>query len=266
MSERVNDFFNSIPSVASIKDSELVDLFVYYLTVEIAAPAATVTQIGECFKACDLTLPSRLAPYLSEGLRSTPQKFVKANGGYKLQRLYRDVVANRLNLSGGKSTEEASTATSRLTSDECKLIEAIETLVPSAGVSYRQALSDLGDDRRVSFRGPALELREMLREILDHLAPDKDVMTSPGFQCESGRSGPTMKQKVRYILKKRGDGKTKASSPEDSVSAADSIIGDLTRSVYDLGSLATHVASERRQVVQVKRYIEAVLHDILRID
>jgi Predicted pPIWI-associating nuclease len=117
----------------------------------------------------------------------------------------------------------------------------------------------------LSFRGPALELREVLREILDHLAPDKDVMQGAGFQIEKGRSGPTMKQKVRYILKKRGDGKTKASSPEDSVSTVDVMIGELTRSVYDLGSLATHVSSERRQVVQVKRYIEAVLHDILQI-
>ena len=97
------------------------------------------------------------------------------------------------------------------------------------------------------------------------MAPDKDVMGSPGFQLDKNRPGPTMKQKVRYIIKKRGDGKTKASSPEDSVSAVDAVIGDLTRSAYDLGSLATHVASERRQVTQVKRYIEAVLHDMLQI-
>jgi len=265
MSENVSDFFNSIPSVGGLKDSALVDLFVYYLTVKGGSPAATVTQIGECFKACDLTPPARLAPYLSEGKKSTPQKFVKANGGYKLQRLYKDSLMDRLSL-GSIGTEAVRASNNDLGSDERKLLKAIELLVPSAGVSYRQALHDLWDEKRVSFRGPALELREMLREILDHTAPDKDVMTNPGFQLESGRSGPTMKQKVRYILKKRRDGKTKASSPEDAVSAVDAIIGDLTRSVYDLGSLATHVASERRQVAQVKRYIEAVLHDILRID
>jgi Predicted pPIWI-associating nuclease len=268
MNDGVNRFFGSINGAASFKDSELVDLFVYYLTVEAGAAAATVTQIGESFEICDLTPPTRLAPYLSEGLKSTPQKFIKANGGYKLQRHYRDLVAGRLGIdSSERAFESAREANGDdLTPDESKLLKVIEQLVPSAGISYRQALSDLRDDKRMSFRGPALELREVLREVLDHTAPDKDVMASPGFQLENNRSGPTMKQKVRYILKKRGDGKTKASSPEDSASAVDAKIGDLTRSAYDLGSLATHVASERRQVVQVKWYIEAVLHDILRID
>jgi hypothetical protein len=119
--------------------------------------------------------------------------------------------------------------------------------------------------KRVSFRGPALELREVLREVLDHLAPDVDVIAAPGFRLEKDRKGPTMAQKVRFILKARGSGKTTAATPEDSVSTVDAIVGDLTRSVYTLGSIATHVASERRQVVQVKRYIDAVLHDILEI-
>jgi hypothetical protein len=266
MSNGVNGFYSSIDGAAIFKDSELVDLFVYYLTVENTVPVAAVAQIGECFKVCDLTPPARLAQYLSEGVKSKPQKFVKAEGGYKLQRHYRDLVAKRLGIDLSEGTLEGVRGVNRdLTLDESKLLDAVEQLVPSAGISYRQALTDLRDGKRMSFRGPALELREVLREILDHLAPDKDVIASPGFQLERNRFGPTMKQKVRYILKKRGDGKTKASSPEDSVSAVDAVIGDLTRSVYDLGSLATHVASERRQVVQVKRYIEAVLHDILQI-
>lgn len=267
MTADVSRFLNSIDRAAILKDSELVDLFVHFITVESGEGAATVTQIGECFKACDLTPPARLAPYLSEGLKSIPQKFVKANGGYKLQRIYRDVVARRL---GVRTNEQvlggASITNGDLSPDESKLLKVVEHLVPSAGISYRQALSDLRDDKRISFRGPALELREVLREILDHMAPDPAVIGVSGFRLESGRSGPTMKQKVRHILKPRGDGKTKAGSPEDSVNAVDAIVGDLTRSAYDLGSLATHVASERRQVVKVKRYIEAVLHDILQID
>lgn len=151
------------------------------------------------------------------------------------------------------------------TVDELKLLETIGQMVPSAAISYRQALSDLQDDKRVSFRGPALELREVLREVLDHLAPDEDVIASPGFKMEKDRTGPTMKQKVRLILKARGAGSAKTGTPAESVNTVDAIVGDLTRSVYTLGSVATHVASERRQVVQLKRYIEAVLHDILEI-
>ena len=153
----------------------------------------------------------------------------------------------------------------QLNSDEEKLLTTIGQMVPSAAFSYRQALADLKDDKRVSFRGPALELREVLREVLDHLAPDHDVVASPGFKLEKDRQGPTMKQKVRFILKARGAGKSTTGTPADSVNTVDAIVGDLTRSVYNLGSVATHVASERRQVVQVKRYIDAVLHDILEI-
>jgi hypothetical protein len=265
MIDGASGFFNLIGDASRLSETDLIDCFVYYLTVEAKRDAANATNVADCFKACDLTPPARTAPYLSEGLKSKPQKFVKIDGGYKLQRHYRDILSKRLGIeSAAKSPQEAHVS-SGLTQDERKLLETIEKIVPSANISYRQALVDLQDDTRVSFRGPALELREVLREVLDHMAPDKNVLAGPGFQLEKNRLGPTMKQKVRYVLRARGVGKTKAGSPEDSASAIDAIVSDLTRSVYDLGSLATHVASERRQVVQVKRYIDAVLHDILDV-
>jgi hypothetical protein len=266
MSEGVSRFFNSIEDAALLSEREWTDFFVYYLTIEAAVGAANATKIAECFKACDLTPPARTASHLSEGLKSRPQKFVKVDGGYKLHRHYRETLSKRIRVESAAGPSGASPRISDdFTPDESKLLATIEQIVPSANISYRQALIDLRDDKRVSFRGPALELREVLREVLDHVAPDKDVLASPGFQLEKNRPGPTMKQKVRYVLRARGVGKTKAGSPEDSASAVDAIVSDLTRSVYDLGSLATHVASERRQVVQVKRYIDAVLHDILEI-
>lgn len=157
----------------------------------------------------------RIAPYLSEGLTSNPQRFVKADRGYKLQRNFREVLAARF---CGDHAEFAGTSdrlSNNLTADEEGLLSTIEKLVPSAGVSYRQAVLDLRDESRRSFRGPALELREVLREVLDHMAPDKDVLDSQNFQLEKGRSGPTMKQKVRYICRVSRIGKTKAASPED---------------------------------------------------
>jgi hypothetical protein len=139
-------------------------------------------------------------------------------------------------------------------------------------MSYRQALADLSDDKRVSFRGPALELREAMREVIDHMASDKDVMSSPGYKPEKDEHGkdrkaPTTKQKVRFILKQRakGTGKAALGTAEDTATAVDGLVADVTRSVYQLSSVATHVASERAQVMRVKRYVEAVLHDLLEI-
>ncbi|MGH7104029.1 MAG: hypothetical protein ACREFJ_16720 [Acetobacteraceae bacterium] len=132
-------------------------------------------------------------------------------------------------------------------------------------MSYRQATVDLADDNRGSFRGPALELREALRETLDHLAPDDAVSSADGYVAEKGRSGPTMKQKVRFILRARGQRKSLSIVPEQTTATVDEMVGTLTRSVYDMSSVATHIASERKAVTQIRRYIVAILHDILEL-
>jgi hypothetical protein len=151
------------------------------------------------------------------------------------------------------------------TKEDERLIDTLEGLVPSAAFSYKQAIIDLADDHRISFRGPALELRETLRETLDHLAPDDAVTSADGYVPEKGRSGPTMKQKVRFILKARGQSKSSSEVPEQTTSTVDEMVGTLTRSVYERSSVATHVASERRTVIQIRRYVVAILHDILEL-
>jgi hypothetical protein len=77
---------------------------------------------------------------------------------------------------------------------EESILETLDKLVPTAAASYRQALSDLRDIKRQSFRGCASELRECVREVLDHLAPDDDITKSAGFKLEPNTSKPTMKQ------------------------------------------------------------------------
>ncbi len=148
---------------------------------------------------------------------------------------------------------------------ETLIVETVTALVPTAGLSYQQAIHDLADVNRVSFRGTATELREVLREVLDHLAPDTAVMKSDGFVLEKDRPKPTMKQKVRFILKARGQGASTTASPEKAAEAVESIVGELARSVYSFGSLVTHVAGERQAVVQLKRYVEAVLSHLLEL-
>lgn len=149
--------------------------------------------------------------------------------------------------------------------EDQRVIETLDGLVPSAALSYRQAIIDLSDENRLSFRGPALELREALRETLDHLAPDSSVTSAPGYVEEKGRHGPTMKQKVRFILKARGQSKASSEAPEQTTATIDEMVGALTRSIYDRSSMATHVASERRTVIQIRRYVVAILHDILEL-
>ena len=150
------------------------------------------------------------------------------------------------------------TETAAHTEEDEEIISKLDALVPSAALSYKQAILDLKDNSRVSFRGPALDLREALREILDHLAPDGEVTAAPGYVREQGRSGPTMKQKVRFIMKKKGR-RYSSDAPEQTVTAFEEAIAALTRAVYERSSKATHVAS----VIQLRRYVVAIFHEII---
>jgi hypothetical protein len=156
----------------------------------------------------------------------------------------------------------AKTETVAHSEEDEQVISKLDALVPSAALSYKQAILDLKDDSRVSFRGPALELREALREILDHLAPDGEVTAAQGYLQEKGTVGPTRKQKVRFILKKKGR-QSSSDAPEQTVTAFEESIAALTGAVYNRSSKATHVAGEREAVMQLRRYVVAIFHDII---
>lgn len=144
--------------------------------------------------------------------------------------------------------------------EDQEVIAELNKLIPSAALSYRQSVMDIADADRVSFRGPALELREALREVLDFLAPDEVVEAAPGFVQEPDRDRPTMKQKARFVMKKKN------SSPEgavEAVTAFEEAVASLTRAVYNRSSKGTHVSQDRGTVVQLRRYVVVVLHDIL---
>jgi hypothetical protein len=87
----------------------------------------------------------------------------------------------------------------------------LEELEPALADAYRQVLMDPQDDQRFSYRGPGNELRELLREILDLLAPDAKVKSEQWFR-DSRASGPndkrdrppTQAEKARYIARSRG--------------------------------------------------------------
>ena len=68
-------------------------------------------------------------------------------------------------------------STIKLDGKEQRIVATLTGLIESAGRSYEQACLDLRDNAKCSYRGAAAELRETLREVLDHLAPDKEVIS-----------------------------------------------------------------------------------------
>jgi len=145
------------------------------------------------------------------------------------------------------------------------IIETLSRLLPSAARSYEQAVHDLTATNRFSWRGPAADLRESLRETLDHLAPDGDVMAQAGFKLEKEATGPTMKQKVRFVLRSRGVSKGAMEAPEAAVEGVETVVGTFVRSVYTRSNISTHTPTDKNEVMRVRDWVRTALCELLEI-
>ena len=152
-----------------------------------------------------------------------------------------------------------------LSQTERAILDTLRKMLPVTGASYEQALLDIAQGKRVSWRGSATELREVLREAIDHLAPDDKVMGSPGFQLEEGRALPTQKQKVRFILRARKSNSTSVAVVEGSLNTVDESVAALDRSTYTRGSASTHSTTGTSEIRNLKRYVDALLAELLEI-
>lgn len=152
-----------------------------------------------------------------------------------------------------------------LSQTERAILETLRKMLPLTSASYEQALLDLVQGVRVSWRGTALELREVLREVIDHLAPDAKVISSPGFSLEQGQQSPTQKQKVRFILRARRSPSAAVAVTQASLATIDEAIATLARSTYTRGSLSAHTSTEVKEIRNLKRYVDALLAELLEI-
>jgi hypothetical protein len=149
---------------------------------------------------------------------------------------------------------------------EQRILETLSKIgLPDAGQSYQQVLIDLAEGNRLSYRGTATELREVVREVLDHLAPDDEVMATPGFKLLKDMKGPTMAQKARYILKARGMGDTARKASEEAVELFEEQIASLARSTYQKGSASTHSVTTLETARTFKGFADAVLAELLQV-
>ncbi len=164
----------------------------------------------------------------------------------------------------GLASSAASTRGTQPSIVEQGIIGTLTALLPGAALGYQQALRDIADDNRLSYRGVAAELREVVREVLDRLAPDAD-MEAAHVSFERGRTSYTQKQKARHILRSRGLTENARKAPEESVHLIEELTASLTRSVYVRGSISTHVASPADEVRQLKLYVDGILGELLEI-
>jgi hypothetical protein len=145
------------------------------------------------------------------------------------------------------------------------ILTTLDKLIPTAGLSYRQAIADLRATDRLSYRGTANELREALRETIDHLAPEETVRKSPGFKLEADQKRATHKQRVRWLLKSRQTPATAARVPEDALDLVESLTAAVARSAMERSNLSAHVSTTREEVQRMKMYVDSVLAELLAV-
>ena len=154
----------------------------------------------------------------------------------------------------------------QVTDTQYSMLRMLENVCPTAAVCYQQALWDLADSSRKSWRGTAAELREALREVLDKLAPDEVVAQSSGFRLEEGARAPTMKQKARFILKSRNWSESARKPVEDATDVVEEKVGNFVRSVYTKSSSSVHIERNRKEVLSVLRFLEAAFAELLEME
>jgi Predicted pPIWI-associating nuclease len=151
------------------------------------------------------------------------------------------------------------------TPNENLILETLLRILPAADRSYEQCLLDFGGVTRRSYRGVAHELREVLRETLNYLAPDGEVMADPGFRLEDNAIRPTQRQKAVYIFRKRRLSREQMSAPELTISMIEGLGAQITRTAYTRGAKHAHTVSSEGEVRQLKMYVDAVLGELLEI-
>lgn len=151
------------------------------------------------------------------------------------------------------------------THTELLISKTLSEILPATAASYEQCLLDLGGPQRRSYRGVAHEMREVLRETLDHLAPDEDVMAEATFKLEKETTRPTHRQKALYVLRKRRLSREAITAPELAVSMVEELGATIARSTYTRGSIDAHGLSPAKEVRQLKMYVDAVLAELLEI-
>ena len=137
------------------------------------------------------------------------------------------------------------------------LAARLDALSPELAVSYRQVHTDLMDDERQTFLGPAGEIREVMRAVIHLMAPDGEVSEQDWFVGHDGH--PTQAERIRYVMQSRST----AESPMETADVVDTKVGLLGRQLYQRASRAFHVGTQREELRKILGWVEAVLNEIL---
>lgn len=128
--------------------------------------------------------------------------------------------------------------------------------------SLEQALTDLNDQSRLSYMGPAGEVREVMRATVQMLAPDDQVRKQPWYVGieQGGKRNPSQAERTRYAVQRRGGDRDQIKGHDDLI---DQLVAQITRQTYSTGSTALHSGTLQERVRKLTGWVFAILDEVL---
>ena len=83
-----------------------------------------------------------------------------------------------------------------------ELYARLSQIGPALGDKYLSAWQIYQSDIP-NYSGALVEMRGVLEYLVDRFAPSKEVQVEPGFKYETDRQEPTLRQRIRYMIRQR---------------------------------------------------------------
>lgn len=128
--------------------------------------------------------------------------------------------------------------------------------------SMEQALRDMNDQSRLSFVGPAGEVREVMRATIQLMAPENEIRKQSWFVGikQGNKINPSQAERTRYAVQQRRGSKDQVEGVETLI---DELVGQISRQTYNVGSGKFHAGTEQADVWKLTGWIWAVLDEVL---
>lgn len=142
------------------------------------------------------------------------------------------------------------------------ILERLRRVAPQLADSLEQALKDLNDHSRLSYVGPAGEVREVMRATIQLMAPDDEVRKQPWFvgHKQGNKVNPTQAERGRYAVQLRGGS---AEQTKDADALIDELVGQISRLTYTTGSAALHAGTQQARVRKLTGWVFSILDEVL---
>ena len=168
--------------------------------------------------------------------------------------------ANRWSLASNMTNRAEGNLSEENRSEDGPILSRLRAVDVTIARSYEQARMDMNDPDRLTYVGPAAELREVLGATIRRLSPpDEEIAKAPWFKGHHGK--PTQAERVRAIM---GD-KDRSAPATQTLEIIDQAIGSVARATYQHASAVAHLGKNavRDEVAKLRTWVEAVLGEIL---